>query len=115
MSRGILATHICPYTEEDKTMEPQNYMSADAIAAEQQRFMVRVYNWMAGGLALTGLMAFYVANSQTMLNLIYSNSAVVWILFAVEIGLVIYLSGWIEKCLPARQPEYSCCIQVSTA
>ena len=32
-------------------------MSIDAVAAEQQRFMVRVYNWMAAGLGITGFMA----------------------------------------------------------
>ena len=34
-------------------------MSIDAVAAEQQRFMVRVYNWMAAGLGITGFMAYY--------------------------------------------------------
>ncbi|QPJ63176.1 MAG: Bax inhibitor-1/YccA family protein [Candidatus Nitronauta litoralis] len=72
-------------------------MSADAIASEQQRFMVRVYNWMAAGLALTGIMALYVASSETMMNLVYSNKAVPIILFVVQIGLVIYLSGWAQK------------------
>lgn len=72
-------------------------MSADAIASEQQRFMIRVYNWMAAGLALTGIMALYVASSETMMNLVYSNKAVPIILFVVQIGLVIYLSGWAQK------------------
>ncbi len=72
-------------------------MSAEAIASEQQRFMVRVYNWMAAGLALTGFMALYVASSETMMNLVYSNKAVPIILMVVQIGLVIYLSGWAQK------------------
>ncbi len=36
--------------------------SPDSIAAEQQRFMVRVYNWMSAGLGLTGLVAWIVAS-----------------------------------------------------
>ena len=44
-------------------------MSIDAVAAEQQRFMVRVYNWMAVGLGITGFMAYYVANTPTFFKI----------------------------------------------
>ncbi len=73
------------------------YMNADAIAAEQQRFMVRVYNWMAAGLALTGIMALYISSSETMTQLIFGNRAIPIILIVIQLGLVIYLSGWAHK------------------
>lgn len=73
------------------------YMDAGAVAAEQQRFMVRVYNWMAAGLALTGVMALYIASSETMINLVFSNKAVPIILIVVQLGLVVYLAGWAHK------------------
>ena len=69
----------------------------DAIAAEQQRFMVRVYNWMTAGLAVTGGIAFYVSNSEMMMNIVYGNAIVPIVLIVAQLGLVIYLSGWIEK------------------
>jgi len=69
----------------------------DAVAAEQQRFMVRVYNWMTTGLVVTGGMAFYVSTSEMMLSLIYGNQLVPILLFAATIGLVFYLSGWAQK------------------
>ncbi|MDA0690556.1 MAG: Bax inhibitor-1/YccA family protein [Nitrospinae bacterium] len=69
----------------------------DAVAQEQQRFMVRVYNWMTGGLAVTGALAFYVSNSETMMNIIHSNPIVPIVLFVAQLGLVVYLSGWIQK------------------
>jgi uncharacterized protein len=72
-------------------------MSMDAVAQEQQRFMVRVYNWMTGGLAVTGALAFYVSNSETMMNIIHSNPIVPIVLFVAQLGLVVYLSGWIQK------------------
>ncbi len=78
-------------------MQNVNYMSPDAVAAEQQRFMVRVYNWMSAGLILTGVMALYIASSETMANLVYSNKAIPIILIVVQLGLVIYLSGWAHK------------------
>lgn len=72
-------------------------MSTDAVAAEQQRFMVRVYNWMTAGLAVTGVLAFYVSNSETMMNIIHGNPIVPIVLIVAQLGLVIYLSGWIQK------------------
>ena len=71
--------------------------SMDAIAAEQQRFMVRVYNWMTAGLGITGFMAFYVSNSETMMSLIFGNAIVPIVLIIAQLGLVVYLSGWVMK------------------
>jgi len=69
------------------------YMSMDAIAAEQQRFMVRVYNWMTAGLGITGFMAFYIANSPTMLNIVFGNAIVPIVLIIAQIGLVFWLAS----------------------
>ena len=71
--------------------------SMDAVAAEQQRFMVRVYNWMSVGLLTTGGIAFYVSNSETMLQLIFGNPVMPIILIVVQLGLVIYLSSSVQK------------------
>jgi FtsH-binding integral membrane protein len=72
-------------------------MSQDAIAAEQQRFMVRVYSWMTGGLGITGFMAFYVANNQTMQQIIFGNMIVFYGLIIAELGLVFYLASRVHK------------------
>ena len=72
-------------------------ISSDAVAAEQQRFMVKVYNWMTIGLAVTGIMAFYVANTETMLQLIIGNQFMVIILMFAQLGLVFYLAGWVAN------------------
>ncbi len=69
------------------------YMSMDAIATEQQRFMVRVYNWMTAGLGITGFMAFYVANSPTMLNIVFGNPIVPIVLIIAQLGLVFWLAS----------------------
>ncbi len=79
-------------------MQPSTrYMSQDAVATEQQRFMMRVYNWMTAGLILTGGMALYIANNEFMINLIFGNKAVPFILMIVQIGLVFWLAGWVER------------------
>ena len=68
-------------------------MSVDAVAAEQQRFMVRVYNWMAAGLGITGFMAFYIANSPTLFNIVMGNPIIPIVLMIAQIGLVFYLAS----------------------
>ena len=65
----------------------------DAIAAEQQRFMVRVYNWMTTGLAFTGLVAFLIADSPSLSGVIFGNPIVPLILFVAQIGLVFWLAA----------------------
>ena len=67
-------------------------MSVDATAAEQQRFMVRVYNWMTAGLGITGFMAFYISNSQAMMNIIFGNPIMPIALIITQIGLVFWLA-----------------------
>jgi uncharacterized protein len=68
-------------------------MSIDANAAEQQRFMVRVYNWMTAGLAITGFMAFYVSSSETLMNIIFGNPIMPIVLIVAQIGLVFWLAS----------------------
>ncbi len=72
-------------------------MSVDAVAAENQRFMVRVFNWMTAGIGVTGAMAFYVSNSETMASMIMGNAIVPILLIVAQLGLVVYLSGWVHK------------------
>ena len=68
-------------------------MSVDSVAAEQQRFMVRVYNWMTAGLAITGFMAFYVSNNETIMGIIFGNPFMPIVLMIVQIGLVFWLAS----------------------
>ncbi len=59
--------------------------------------MRRVYGKMTLGLLLTALTAFLVVSSPAALSLLFSSTTTLWILFAVEIGLVIYLSARLDK------------------
>jgi len=68
-------------------------MSVDAVAAEQQRFMVRVYNWMTAGLAITGFMAFYISNNETIMSIIFGNPIMPIVLMIAQIGLVFWLAS----------------------
>ncbi|MBF0224315.1 MAG: Bax inhibitor-1/YccA family protein [Desulfobacterales bacterium] len=60
-------------------------------------FIWSVYNWMAIGLAVTGFMAYMVANSPSALKFIFGNQLVFIGLIIGELGLVYYLSARINR------------------
>ena len=60
-------------------------------------FIQSVYNWMAIGLALTGGVALYVANTPSLMRLIFSNQLIFFGLIIGELGLVFYLSARVQK------------------
>lgn len=68
---------------------------SDSIAKAQSEFMTKVHAWMFGGLLITALTAWYTANSG--LYQYFVGSFLFWGLIIAQFGLVIALSGWIEK------------------
>lgn len=61
------------------------------------QFIRSVYNWMGIGLALTGFMAYYVANSETLMRLILGNQLIFFSLIIGELALVFFISARINK------------------
>jgi FtsH-binding integral membrane protein len=59
-------------------------------------FVRSVYNWMAAGLALTGVMAYYISNNQSILSVI-SSPLVQIVLFVAIIGLVVTISRMVNR------------------
>ena len=59
--------------------------------------MRNVYVWMTGGMALTGVLAWVVANSPNLLMFIFGHQTVFWGIVIVEVVLVLILSALIEK------------------
>ena len=58
-------------------------------------FLAKVFNWMAVGLALTGVTALFTAESGLALKIV--GSPLFMILIIAELGLVFFLSARIEK------------------
>ena len=54
-------------------------------------FISSVYNWMAAGLTLTGVIAYFVGNNQAMQSLIFGNQMVFFGLIIAELAMVFYL------------------------
>jgi FtsH-binding integral membrane protein len=60
-------------------------------------FIRSVYNWMAIGLGLTGFVAFYVSNSETLMKLIFGNQLTFFGLIIGELILVFSISARVHK------------------
>lgn len=59
--------------------------------------MRKVYLWMTLALVITGFTAYAVATRNSLTELIWSNSSVMWVLIIAELALVIGISAAINK------------------
>ena len=72
-------------------------LSPEEVAREQQRFMVKVYSWMAGALAITGIVAMWAASSISVITFIYQNTWVFIGLMIAKLLMVGSLAGCVHK------------------
>ncbi|KJE34035.1 membrane protein [Thalassospira sp. HJ] len=70
--------------------------SAAEIDEGLRAYMLRVYNYMASALALTGIVAMAVSTSPTLMQAIF-GTGLHWIVMLAPIGLVFFLSARIHK------------------
>ncbi len=69
----------------------------DRTVAVPVEFVRSVYAWMFVGLALTSVAALYTAGSPALLKAIFGNKLVFYALIFGELGLVIAISGAINR------------------
>ncbi|MCZ6764447.1 MAG: Bax inhibitor-1/YccA family protein [Alphaproteobacteria bacterium] len=68
--------------------------------------MLRVYNYMTVGLALTGIVAYLTASTPALMEAIYL-SPLKWVVFLAPLGMVFFLSARIHKMsMAAAQTTY---------
>ncbi len=67
------------------------------VQTQVNEFIRSVYNWMAIGLGLTGLVAFYVANTPALQQLIFGNKILFFGLIIAELALVFTISARVQK------------------
>ena len=67
------------------------------VKTVETNFINQVYSWMTGALGLTGLVAWYVAGSPNFINALFGHSFVFFGLLILELVVVGYLSGAINK------------------
>src|SRR4029078_2688903 len=73
---------------------PMNYFesSADAAVSSERTYLREVFAWMCLALALTTGVAAYLNGTADVAGYVDDHPASIWILFAVQIGLVLGLS-----------------------
>ena len=77
---------------------PDRTFSTPYAAEERVTIFLRsVYGWMCAGLGITALVAFYVAQSPSLLRAIASNRLFYWGLMIAQLGIVFFLSARVEK------------------
>ena len=75
--------------------EPENKPFAYSQETVFSNFMQRVYQWMAMGLALTGLAAFITISNASLMGFLLHGG--MWLLFIAEFILVIWLTRGLQK------------------
>lgn len=66
------------------------------IAKSGKTLLQQIYAWMSLGLALTGGVAYYVADTPAIYTALFKNSGMLIVLFLVQLGIVIGLSFFIQ-------------------
>ena len=83
---------------------PTDYQTRLGVAAQDQvlideglrAYMLRVYNFMGSGLALTGIVAYAVAHTPALYSAIF-GSPLFWVVVLAPLGMVFFLSARIHK------------------
>jgi FtsH-binding integral membrane protein len=68
----------------------------------QRSFLLRVYHWMTLGLALTGLVALYMASKPEMVQTVMTTPGLFFGLLIGELVLVFYLAARVMRMSPGR-------------
>lgn len=71
--------------------------TADQITIAGNTLIRQVYAWMGGGLLVTALLAMVTVSSPAILNAVFGNRLVFYALILGELGLVIAISGAINR------------------
>lgn len=81
------------------TLRTQQMTGAQADAAQidvgLREYMLRVYNYMASALALTGIVAFAASQSMELMQAIH-GTPLKWVVMLAPIGMVLFLSARLQ-------------------
>jgi uncharacterized protein len=77
-------------------------MATDTVVKTRAEVLVSdyvrsVYNWMGIGLAITGVVAYYLSTSESLIRLVFGNPVVLIVLIIAELGLVFSIAGMVNR------------------
>ena len=84
----------------DRRYVTQAGAAAADIDVGLRQYMLKIYNYMTGGLAVTGVVAYVVASSPSLLSAIF-GTPLAWVVMLAPLGFVLLFSVRIQKMSPA--------------
>ena len=78
-----------------------SFVSADIRDERVGAFLSRIYAWMFAGLLITAAIAFAIASTPALIEVVIVNRLVFWVIVIAQLGLVFYLSARVDKIAPA--------------
>jgi FtsH-binding integral membrane protein len=75
----------------------QFFTDGDVVARENSAFMTKVYQWMSLGVLVTGLVASVIGTNESLMQTIMLNRALFWVVIIAQFGLVLSISGLINR------------------
>lgn len=88
------------YIEIQDNYDRGGYARSTSGATTFSGIMTQVYVWMTAALLLTAGTAYFTASSPALLQMIFGNSAAIWVLLIAELGLVMGVSWGINRLSP---------------
>ncbi len=86
------------WNPQESWQEPrETFLPADVRDERVTAFLARVYGWMFAGLLITAITAFAFASSPALVEAVFGNRLIFWVVVIAQLGLVFYLSARIEK------------------
>ncbi len=76
-----------------QTQSYGSYVSASEIAKSNARFLARVYGWMASGVALTAILAYFTATQDVFMETLITNKPLFYGLLIAEFICVLSFSA----------------------
>lgn len=83
-------------TGPDKRFMTRAEAQAADIDVGLRQYMLQVYNYMASGVALTGIVAYIVAATPALTSAIFGNPIMPWVVMLAPIGLALYFGARIH-------------------
>ncbi len=80
----------------ERRTAPTRVVERAVIDEGLRTYMLSVYNYMASGLALTGVVAFFVANTPVLMNAVF-GTPLIWLVMFSPLIIVFMLSARIHK------------------
>jgi len=83
-------------TGPDKRFMTRAEAEAADIDVGLRQYMLQVYNYMASGVALTGIVAYIVAATPALTSALFGNPIMPWVVMLAPVGLAIYFGARIH-------------------